>query len=200
MGRPKWSTRVMVEDCLPLDISWLRQFGYFKDSNALHFATLQWSGPCEATLGYCVGRSATKGWAVITDPEELVASQPVVLRLRGAYVIPVTVTQPHFSGLRLWFRCPVEHEGRQCGRRVRKLLLPEDQARFGCRYCYNLMYRSSGEHDARVYKLADDDSLTAALKSESWVRRCLAMEAVLLQYCRMHRRSPAPRMSKRVVA
>jgi len=175
MGRDRWSRRWMVEQCLPLDVSWLRRGGAFADPEAVNFFTIDWTRPfgIKMTLGYCVGRSESEGWAVITDPEELVA-QLGSARIAGEYVIPITTTRPHLGGTRYWFTCPVERGGKPCGSRVRRLYLPPDTQVFGCRLCYDLTYRSCREHDPREYKLARDPvALAAALDSKKVGRRLL---------------------------
>jgi hypothetical protein len=55
----------------------------------------------------------------------------------------VTSTVPRFGGLRWWFVCPLAVNGRDCGRRVGKLYLPDGARYFGCRRCHDLVYRSS---------------------------------------------------------
>jgi|SRR5438093_43273 len=50
--------------------------------------------------------------------------------------LEVTVTQPHFGGLRQWYVCP------SCGGRVRKVYSPAPGYEFKCRRCYELVYHS----------------------------------------------------------
>lgn len=55
--------------------------------------------------------------------------------------IALDSTQPHFGGLRWWFKCPMIQDGRSpCLRRVRKLYLVHET--FGCRTCHDLTYQS----------------------------------------------------------
>jgi hypothetical protein len=64
------------------------------------------------------------------------------------YRVGLTVTRPHFGGLRWWFICPLVVNRRPCGRRVGKLYLSGRY--FGCRHCHNLTYTSCQKHDKRV--------------------------------------------------
>jgi len=77
--------------------------------------------------------------------------------------IRLHATRPIVGGLRWWFACPIESEGRPCNRRVAKLYLPPRASYFGCRHCYELTYRSVREHDKRVdfYRKNPDDLLAA---------------------------------------
>jgi hypothetical protein len=52
--------------------------------------------------------------------------------------VPITWSTCHFSGLRPWFRCAVQSNGRYCGRRVAKLYAAGEL--FACRHCYGLAY------------------------------------------------------------
>src|SRR5262249_25845614 len=58
------------------------------------------------------------------------------------------------GGLRWWFVCPLEADGRPCGRRVRKLYLPAGATLFGCRHCHRLSYTSSqrSRYDEPVFR------------------------------------------------
>jgi hypothetical protein len=55
------------------------------------------------------------------------------------YLIYLIKTQCYFQGVRYWFHCP------QCGRRVGKLYLVNDDGRFTCRICNKLTYESRTE-------------------------------------------------------
>lgn len=62
-----------------------------------------------------------------------------------SYLIRIAPTypQPPFSGVRWWFVCPLGIDGRACGRRSAKLLLPPAGTHFGCRFCHQLTYVST---------------------------------------------------------
>ena len=51
--------------------------------------------------------------------------------------VALSSTAPHYGGLRWWARCP------GCCRRVAKLYLPPNLARFLCRRCHGLVYGST---------------------------------------------------------
>jgi hypothetical protein len=59
--------------------------------------------------------------------------------------VHLETTRPRFGGLRWWFICPLNRNGRPCNRRVGKLYLPPRGRYFGCRHCYNLTYTSCQE-------------------------------------------------------
>jgi hypothetical protein len=65
-------------------------------------------------------------------------------------LIHLQTTRPNFGGVRWWFTCPLERNGRPCNRRSGKLYLPPRADLFGCRICYDLTYRSVQTHDKRV--------------------------------------------------
>jgi hypothetical protein len=179
MGRPSWTTRLTVEHCRHFDVSWLRRA--FKDSDPC-VGTITWPGlgRTVAALGYWVGRSQTDGWLVLIDPEVAIEYPPSV-RLPEC-IIRLTPTRPHLGGLRFWFCCPVRKNGKECGRRVRKLFLPPGAQTLGCRSCYNLTYRSAQTHDPRPYKLAMSPSaIDDALHSGDRGQQLRGMHALRLQ-------------------
>lgn len=58
------------------------------------------------------------------------------------YTLELTTTRLPWGGVRWWFRCPLIHGTRYCGRRVAKLHRPPRCPYYGCRCCYGLTYRS----------------------------------------------------------
>jgi len=184
MGRPSWTTRLTVEQCLAFDVSWLRKFGVLRRSRTqTQTGTLQWTSPFGGTvaaLGYWVGRSESQGWVALIDPE-VASAHPPKVRVPEC-IIHLTRTKPHLGGTRFWFRCPMQHDGKECGRRVRKLFLPPGARTFGCRTCYYLTFESAQTHDPRTYKLAQDlGAMEAALRSGDRRRGRLGARALLLQ-------------------
>jgi len=182
MGRPSWTTRLTVEQCLPFDVSWLRRGGAFKRSQ-IQTGAFQWSSPFGGTvaaLGYCVGRSESEGWVVLIDPE-LAARYPAGVRVPEC-IIHLARTKPHLGGLRFWFRCPIRQDGKECGTRVRKLFLPPGAQTFGCRICYNLTFESAQKHHPRPYKLAMSlSAIDAALHSGDRRQQLCGMHALRIQ-------------------
>ena len=189
------SARLTVEQCRVFDVGSLRQSLKFVDFPANSGETSWsgisvWSDPLggmEAVLGYLVGRTASEGLVVLTDPERT-SLFPDSIRLRGEYIISVDVTRPRIGGIRYWFRCPVERDGNPCGRRVKKLYLPPGEQLFGCRYCHDLTYRSCQEHDNRQAALAGDpDALDAALGSKDRRQAFLGIQAAALRVRQMRK-------------
>jgi hypothetical protein len=182
MGRPSWTTRLTVEACLAFDSSWLRKSGAFRPFQA-QTGTLRWSGPIgdtNAVMGYWVGRSECEGWVVLVDPK-VASAYPPPVRLPEC-IIHLARTKPHLGGTRFWFRCPIPQNGKECGRRVRKLFLPPGAQTFGCRVCYNLTYKSAQEHDPRPYRLAMSLTATdAALHSGDRRQQLCGMHALRIQ-------------------
>lgn len=56
------------------------------------------------------------------------------------YEVNLTNSNCSYGGQRYWFVCPLNKNGKPCGRRVRVLYQNGDY--FGCRHCYNLSYAS----------------------------------------------------------
>jgi hypothetical protein len=124
-GRPR--TRVLVEDCLPLDASFLRRVDCFK-KGSLRRERLAW---------YCRGKVSATAWIdVILHPEE---RPRAVVRMLGLepQTIWLTSTKPNLGGRRWWFKCPTT------GRRCRVLYLTRGGDRFVSRQAANIAYRSN---------------------------------------------------------
>jgi hypothetical protein len=179
------NAKLRVEQCLRFDVGLLRRALRYVDSpNNLEgsccWDTVTWSassGQTKAVLGYWVGLSESEGLVVLTDRDRS-AGFAAEVRLPGDYLIPITRTWPYIGGVRYWFKCPVEHNGKPCGRRVKKLYLPPGAQVFGCRECYALTYRSCQEHDKRKTALArDPKALDAALHSKDPRKASLGVDA-----------------------
>ena len=56
--------------------------------------------------------------------------------------IGLQTTCPYRGGVRWWFMCPLQRNGRPCGRRVQMLYLPPNGRQFGCHHCHHLWYES----------------------------------------------------------
>lgn len=187
--------RMTVERCLTFDVGSLRRALKCVDFPA-NSGEISWSnisvwcdpfGEVEAVLGYVVGRTEREGVLVLVDPEET-SPYPDSVRLPGDYIIPITTTRPRIGGVRHWFQCPVEHDGKPCGRRVKKLYLPPGEQVFGCRQCHDLTYKSVQRHDKREYNLArDPDAVNAALRSKDLKRARLAIGGLAVSVKRMRK-------------
>lgn len=154
MRRYSWSKRNTVEECISLSVFKLHQWGYLC---GFQTGTMQWKnsfGEVTSSISIMVSVSR-EGFG--EDHVRLSYSQTD--RFTGEkkkdldYKIELVTTPCHFGGVKYWFVCPLVANGRYCGRRVAKLYLPGGQTYFGCRYCYNLTYRSCQEHDNRVSSL-----------------------------------------------
>jgi len=115
-----------VEECRRLDVRELvRMAGYL-----WHARTVDWddgySIGCELELKEEVGR----GYLVLRGE---VNGKQVIDR------VPLTVTWPHYGGLRWWASCP------SCSRRVALLYLVPGGRHFRCRQCQDLGYESQLE-------------------------------------------------------
>jgi hypothetical protein len=152
-GSGRWgghTKKGLVEDCHSLDAGqWARE-GIFREG-VLQTGRWIWrnarTGKETASLGYLVN---TK------DPIRPTVHLVYTVTLRSGekeeVVEPIRLqnTPLPWGGVRWWFTCPLEVDGKTCGRRVRKLYLPPGGRYFGCRHCYDLTYRSVQEHDRRV--------------------------------------------------
>jgi len=192
------NARLTVEQCLPFDVGSLKDalrcVDFPTNSGETSCSCISvWSdssGRTEAVLRCFVGRTESEGLLVLTDPEGT-SPYPDSVRLSGEYIISVDATRPFIGGVRYWFRCPVEHDGRPCGRRVKKLYLPPGEQIFGCRYCHDLTYRSCQEHDNRKAVLSrDPDALEAALGSNDLKRAVLGIGALALSVKKMRKGQP----------
>lgn len=144
MGRDKWSTRPLVEDCLVLDIGPIVRSGALEAAPG-RFCTLTWTFPGGQTksIGFTMQRSGE------TASLRLVYSMAVSGDRweQISYDIQLSTTRCHFGGIRWWFRCPALKGDGICNRRSAKLYLPPGGRYFACRLCYNLTYRSCRERN-----------------------------------------------------
>ena len=146
MGRQRWTSRLTVEQCLPLTVEsfrgsriWASPTGTvgaisWSDSQGLPLGKIEYSVQNDADgLAICIRRQYARLNSTFTLLEEL--------------RIPITTTRPHLGGKRQWFLCPIVHDRQPCGRRVGRLYLPPGAAIFGCRHCHNLTYQSTRVRD-----------------------------------------------------
>jgi len=123
-GRPR--KRVWVEQCLPLDVSFLRRLDCFR-KGSLRREKLTW---------HCRGQVSATAWIdVILHPKE---RPRAVVRMPGLepQTIWLTYTRPNLGGRRWWFLC-------ESGRRCRTLYLTPGGDRFRSRQAANIAYRSN---------------------------------------------------------
>jgi hypothetical protein len=146
--RPKTT----VEKCLCLDIGSLYRKGLLTPFNIL---TMSWSYAYAAACAYAT-----------TDHEDRPAGSIDIIVLDNALRLSYAITDKDsgtqrnysisapiewipctYGGARPYFTCP------DCHRRVLKIYKPPSHAKFSCRYCYDLTYRScqnTGDDHARA--------------------------------------------------
>ena len=131
-GYPVWKDgKTTVEQCLHLDSVWL---AITEHLGRRITADIAWTSRRTGAK-----RSGADLVLDLRDPYEplaLITYRHMQARTLYRQRIPLTPTVPYFGGLRWWFRCPL------CGRRVRKLYMPDDDRRFACRCCFQLTYDS----------------------------------------------------------
>ncbi len=170
VGRRRWSTRLMVEQCRGLTVTSMQRDGVFIGELDRSWCAT-WNGLggiAEAWLNYSVGKNSICGIVVRLDTCLITGASKIQL---AGQMIQTTTTKPHLGGQRFWFRCA-------CGQRVRNLYLPPGQQVFRCRNCFNLTYRSCREHDKRVDLLARNPALFAAMHSADLEWQMLASSAL----------------------
>lgn len=131
---PRIDTRHTTDDCLMLNVNQLAR------DNLLHpnaKGILKWNREAasfrlaliESSIAFeCLGSELfviTYRWNESMDVRTSIQLQ---------------TTQPNFGGYRWCFICPLNFEGKGCGRRVGKLYLRGPY--FGCRHCHQLTYQS----------------------------------------------------------
>ncbi len=143
-GKCWWkTTKLTVEECLPLDINKLVRDGLIFRGYA--------SGSLTWTRTSTGEQSASAGFELEPVGETgLIFRLIYTITIRGEAhevdePIHLTTTEPHFGGIRWWFVCPLTVNGQFCGRRVGKLYVPPRAKYFGCRHCHDLTYRSCQE-------------------------------------------------------
>ena len=143
-------SKTQVEDCKSIDITWLRREGFL---GGIASQTIRWTNAAGENRGSVGITVQLEGWGTSYSSVRLnytVTSFDSDDREDYDYEIRLTTTPCNFGGQRYWFVCPLSVNGMECGRRVRTLYLPPSGKYFGCRYCYNLTYKSQQEHDKRV--------------------------------------------------
>ena len=160
MGRHRWTSRLTVEDCLPLDVRLFSRTGTFGYPSGTT-GSMSWISPYGVQLGrveYAI-RDHENGFAIHFRRQW--ARLDSSLRFVDECLIPLTATKPHLGGSRFWFMC-------RCGRRVGRVFLPPNQSVFGCRHCYYLTYQSAQQHDQRKSNLVrNPPALRSALRSKN---------------------------------
>jgi|SRR5215813_12120327 len=181
MGRPKGSTKLLVEDFLALDVRDLARAGVFRTSIGT---------PCTCTCNdagvelfkinfYLEGSFGSGLFLRITGGQAAEAA----LRSR---TIQLATLQPPCGGDKFLFLCRGKHDHSPCGQQVRKLYLVKGE--WLCRNCGNLTYLARRQHDSRKDRLLrNPDLLTAALQSDDIRQRLLGVGAWTQALARLNR-------------
>lgn len=177
MGQGAIEKKTLVEDCRRLRASDFQKHRVFKPTVGFVAGSLQWkntSGAVTAEIGYYFSQDPQPSFTLHYTRIAAATGE----RQDIYYKISMATTTCRFGGLRYWFLCPVPKVGHPCHRRVVDLYLPPVAARFGCRWCHKLTYRSVQEHDARVDRLRRDPALVSEyLKSKDPRKTLLAVKA-----------------------
>jgi len=140
-GSTRWNgyhKRLLVEECLAVDLVKVRRAGLLGDAGGCSVAT--WTtDPRVTAMGILrVGEANEAVCALELEIHLPWAEEPLTTQLR---LVPF---RPHLGGLRWFVECP------KCGRRALKLYLPYGAAEVACRLCHGLVHRSAQQHDARL--------------------------------------------------
>lgn len=129
-GSSRWhgrATRDTVESTITLSIFRLRKQGMLMPG---------WTGLLTALDRYSMQARYSGDALILSYSYRPYTSSPLPPR-EMHYSIQIEQTQPHFGGVRHWFRCP------ECARRSGKLYFHAGM--FVCRLCADLAYQSSRE-------------------------------------------------------
>lgn len=135
MGRYYWDKKITVEECLDLDVFWLRKHGYLDGyksggikwmsgwghENSVSLQVEARALTCK--ISYSIGRDG--------EDKESIEQQ-----------VPLTTSVCNYGGSRYWFICPIYRNGHYCGKRVGKLFKYGGSKYFACRHCLDLSYDS----------------------------------------------------------
>jgi hypothetical protein len=120
--------KLVAERCRSLDVSSLKNMGYFEQSRSGDVTWTNAIGTVIASIG--LSSSVNQSSFLIFEYTHCKSGESL------SYKVELAQTDCNFGGVRHWFICP------NCGRRVGKLYLPPQKEHFRCRHCYNLSYRS----------------------------------------------------------
>jgi hypothetical protein len=125
-----------VEDCLTVDINWMRRknsHSFIPNHSASGSITWSRNGIETASIGY-------KAY-LETDNEHIIFHYTYQDSEKIEYRVWFEKTYPNYGGFRYWFLCPAQG----CGKRIAKLYKPPGSRYFACRTCQNLTYESCRE-------------------------------------------------------
>lgn len=97
------------------------------------------------------------GWGELPGPRVRLSYQPQWCGHGDSVEITMQIrllrTIPNYGGSRWWFACPLVFDGVACQRRASRLYLPPGCRWFGCRHCYELIYRSEPDPFERAERM-----------------------------------------------
>ena len=158
MGRYQYDKKTMVEECRSLSTGRFRDWGVFKPAVGWASGGVEWknaAGEVTSSLSYSFSQQPSPRLTLFYTITRREKQEKQDFR----YDVELVTSPCRYGGLRYWFICPLVKNGYPCRRRVTKLYLPGGGTYYGCRYCYNLTYKSCQEHDARVDRLAKNPAL-----------------------------------------
>ncbi len=140
MGRQSYSNKTETYQVKQISTSFLKKHGFFEDG--MESGTVSWSRNGENT-----GRIGIQ--SRIEENEKYIkfiytqTNNDTGEKKDFDYKVQLATTSCHYGGVRHWFVCSLTKNGNYCGRRVGVLYKNGDY--FGCRHCYDLVYRSNRE-------------------------------------------------------
>jgi len=140
MGRWKYSNRLTTDECKSVTIKFLNDHHYF-DGGTLS-GGMNWSRNGQTTGSIRFVVSTVEGDEYIRF-QYTQTDGSTGEKTKLDYKARLAWTTCYFGGRRWWFVCPLNVNGRNCGRRVGIMYLGCKY--FGCRHCNNLTYESSKE-------------------------------------------------------
>lgn len=156
-GSGKRSNKDIVDECLAFGLSGLLRSGHLTGSSSTY--EVSWTNY----------RGATVYWLTV-DVRPMGDWLTLYLRQTGQ-TITLESTALSFGGWRWWFLCP------KCRRRCGKLHLPQQNGKFACRLCHDLIYESSRQsYSTPAFGFAGGvvpKAITAAKRERRgrWVRK-----------------------------
>lgn len=164
-GRTPYATGDTCEDARALSVVGLRptiRAVIEAGPGASWQGAIRWTraGREVASIGVQViaGKALAAAWLSYTTRQGEAHSYPVMIAATG---------QPGDGRYRLWWACP------KCGRRAGVLYLPPGAARFACRACHGLTYRSTRECHSfeRLLRHMGAPAAEAGLLARAWRER-----------------------------
>lgn len=116
--------KLLVEDCLTLDLAWLMRLGPIRGGQV---------GSGE--INWHIDRATVRSARFLLDLRNLDSAHLTIYTEAIKQTVALVALPQHFGRYRFWFRCP------ETGERARKLHLPPNGARFASRKALGLAYR-----------------------------------------------------------